>query len=179
MSIFYIQKESFQDNVSLIKRLNYIRETPATCPDLIHTVYVSKRFTFDEFILVKKCHLSSDNNTIAGRCFFEFIISLKEEESYYLRNFSDCVKEIDKFFANFMNGHYQLISAIHINTDNLHAHIIMNNIDFITGKRLQIRLSELYLIRMEINRILTVFGFSQVMNFFTNKADLVTHQLTG
>jgi len=96
-----------------------------------------------------------------------------------LRNFSDCVKEIDKFFANFMNGHYQLISAIHINTDNLHAHIIMNNIDFITGKRLQIRLSELYLIRMEINRILTVFGFSQVMNFFTNKADLVTHQLTG
>lgn len=179
MSIFYIQKENCQDNVSLMNRLNYIRETPATCPDLIHTVYVSKRFTFDEFILVKRCWLTPDNNTMGGRYFFEFIISLKEEESYYLRAFSDCTKEIDKFLANFINGHYQLISAIHINTDNLHCHIIMNNIDFITGNRLQIRLSELYLIRMEMNRILTTFGFLQVMKFFTNTDDVVTPQLTG
>lgn len=151
MSIFKILTFSNPDNLKLLERLNYIREPEATDLDLIFGRYVSIFHPYEEMTLIKKCFLSETNNTFHGKNFIEFIISLRESESYYLDNFENCIKQILNWLANYNDGHYQIISAIHINTDNLHAHIIANNIDFMTGSRFNLSKPDFFAIREFIN----------------------------
>lgn len=163
MSIFKIISHSKEDELMLLERINYIFDPLATERRLISGKNISIMYPYEEIILVKKCYLSTKNNTIQGRQFFEFIISLQEEESFYLEDFYYCIDNIISWFADSMNGHYQVISAIHTNTENLHAHIIMNNTDFCTGKRLDISMKLFYLIREIISSILKKYGFSCIV----------------
>lgn len=160
MAIFKIIHFSSDDNLKLLERLNYIREPYATQSDLIFGVYVSRRYPYEEMMLVKQCYLSECNNTFQGKHFFEFVISLHEEESAHIDNFKNCIQSIANLLANYKNGHFQVISAIHLNTDNLHAHIIANNTDFMTGKRFYLFKSDFFALREQIDFILREHHFS-------------------
>ena len=160
MAIFKIIHFAIDDNLKLLERLNYIREPYATQSDLIFGEYVSTRYPYDEMMLIKKCYLSEKHNTFQGKHFFEFVISLREDESNRLDDFKICIAKIDKMLANYNGDHFQVISAIHINTDNLHAHIIANNIDFMTGARFHIFKSDFFAIRERIDFLLREHHFS-------------------
>lgn len=162
MSIFKILNFENPNQLKLLERLNYIREPVATNPDLMSAVYLSSRYPYEEMIFIKQCHLSSANDTFQGKQFIECVLSLTSEESLYGNDFMSCIKEIDSYLAHYSEGHYQLISCIHTNTDNLHVHIIMNNTDFMTGKRLVINKSDFFAICESINRILLNWNFSAV-----------------
>lgn len=162
MAIFKILNFENPNRLKLLERLNYIREPVATNPDLMSTSYLSSRYPYEEMMFVKQCHLSAVNDTFQGKHFIEFVLSLTSEESLYSNDFVSCVKELDSYLANYSEGHYQLISCIHINTDNLHAHIVMNNTDFITGKRLVINKADFFTICENINQILRSWNFSAV-----------------
>ena len=120
-------------------------------------------------MLVKRCHVAKGNNTLWGRHFFEFIVSLPEEESRQLGGFVDCMREIVSFLAHWQGGHYQVLSCIHLNTDNLHAHIIENNIDFATGARFTPSQVDFYAILDGIDGILKKHGFSGLLPGFRLK----------
>ena len=162
LAIFKIIHFASDDNLKLLERLNYIREPYATQSDLIFGEYVSTRYPYEEMMLVKQCYLSDKNNTFQGKHFFEYVISLREEESTYLADFKDCVAKIDKMLANYNAGHFQVISAIHLNTDNLHAHIIANNTDWQTGTRFNLFKSDFFAIREQIDTILKEKFFSSL-----------------
>ena len=162
MSIFKILNFANPNHLKLLERLNYIREPVATNPDLICTAYLSSRYPYEEMIFIKQCHLSAVNDTFHGKHFIEFVLSLTSEESLYGNDFVACIKEIDSYLAHYSEGHYQLISCIHTNTNNLHAHIIMNNTDFMTGKRLVINKADFFVICEHINQILRNWNFSAV-----------------
>ena len=72
------------------------------------------------------------------------------------------VAKIDKMLANYNAGHFQVISAIHLNTDNLHAHIIANNTDWQTGTRFNLFKSDFFAIREQIDTILKEKFFSSL-----------------
>ena len=162
MSIFKILNFENPNQLKLLERLNYIRDPVATNPNLITTVYLSSRYPYEEMMFIKQCHRSAVNDTFQGKHFIEFVLSLTSEESVYGNDFVSCVKEIDSYLAHYSNAHYQVISCIHTNTDNLHAHVIMNNIDFLTGKRLVINKADFFAICENINRILLNWNFSTV-----------------
>lgn len=162
MSIFKILNFENPNQLKLLERLNYIREPVATETDLMTTVYMSSRYPYEEMIFIKQCHRSAVNDTFQGKQFIEFVLSLTSEESLYGNDFVACIKEIDSYLAHYSEGHYQLISCIHINTDNLHAHVIMNNTDFMTGKRLVINKADFFAICENINQILNHFDFSNL-----------------
>ena len=147
MSIFKILTFANADNLKLLERLNYIREPEATSLDLIFGRYVSVFYPYEEMTFIKRCFLNATNNTFHGKNFIEYVISLRASESYYLGHFENCIKKILNWLAHYNDGHYQTISAIHLNTDNLHAHIIANNIDFITGKRFNLFKSDFFTMR--------------------------------
>lgn len=162
MSIFKILNFENPNQLKLLERLNYIREPVAANTNLTFAFYLSSRYPYEEMMFIKQCHLSAVNNTFQGKHFIEFVLSLTSEESLYGNDFVSCIKEIDSYLAHYSEGHYQLISCIHINTDNLHAHIIMNNTDFMTGKRLVINKTDFFAICENINQILRNWNFSDV-----------------
>ena len=169
MSIFKFQKHSVEDHVKLLERLNYIRDPIATTPDLWCSAYVSMRYPYDEMMFVKHCHVTKNHNTLWGRQFFEFIVSLPEEESCQLGSFSDCMREVVSLLAHWQGGHHQVLSCIHLNTDNLHAHIIENNIDFLTGARFTPSQVDFCAILDGIDGILKKHGFSGLLPGFRLK----------
>lgn len=135
MAIFRIEKRKENDCVKLCELLNYVRNPLATSPDLTYGSYISCRYPYEEMMIIKSCYTSPFTRTWQGRQFFDFIVSLTEEESVYLERFSSCMITINQFIATLQGGHYQTIHSIHLNTDNLHAHVVMNNIDVYNGKR--------------------------------------------
>lgn len=160
MAIFKILTFSNADNLKLLERLNYIREPEATSLDLIFGRYVSIFSPYEEMTLVKQCYMSEKNDAFRGKNFIEYIISLREKESCYLGYFMNCIKRITYWLADYKGGHYQVISAIHLNTENLHAHIIANNTDFMTGARFTLFKADFFSIREYVNAVLQDNYFS-------------------
>lgn len=162
MSIFDVERKF--DSHNLQGKLLYIQNPISSPNGLTFTAYVSPYYTFDEMILAKYCHLNFDNDTLNGRQFYEFIISLKEEESSLLQEFKLCTQSMVNFLATFdKDNFYQAIGCVHINTDNLHCHIIVNNIAFNSGKRLNLDRPTFEFVRNEINKILQLHGFSEII----------------
>lgn len=160
MAIFHVQSRQKTDCVALCEFLNYIRDPLATAPDLVYGTNISCRYPYDEMMLVKTCYASPLMRTWQGRQFYDFVVSLPEEESVYLGRFINCMVSINAFIAAFGYGHYQVIHAVHIDTDNLHAHIVMNNIDIFTGARFDLDMRAFYELRAGVDSILQEFGFA-------------------
>lgn len=160
MAIFHVQNRQEADCVKLAELCNYIRDPLATCPNLIYGSYVSCRYPYEEMMLVKECHSSASSRTWQGRQFYEYIVSLPEEESMKVEQFAACMVEINRFIASYGGGHYQTIHAIHVNTDNLHAHIVANNIDIFTGARFDFNMCAFYGLREGVDDILRESGFT-------------------
>ncbi|MBQ8699928.1 MAG: relaxase/mobilization nuclease domain-containing protein [Schwartzia sp.] len=159
-SIFKIVPHSDADSNKLYERLNYIRNPMATDVCMTCGMFVSCRYPWEEMMLVKQSHLSPHNNTLAGKHFFEYVVSLPCGESCRVQEFLLCVQEINRFMATYSEGHYQTISCVHTNTDNLHAHIIVNNIDWVTGKRFHLQKPYFYEIMENVSDVLQRYGFS-------------------
>ena len=162
-AILKIITHTVNDSIKLLERINYIRNPLASNPSVTYCAYVSALYPYEEMMLTKLCYQSATNNTLSGNNFFEFVISLSEEDSHSYKEFFLCTQEIVAFLANF-GGHFQTIGCLHTNTDNLHIHIIVNNIDFITGSRLQIPYKAFYEIRGGVSDILIAHGFSGISN---------------
>ena len=158
-SIFKVVPHSDTDSNKLYERLNYIRNPMATDVCMTCGTFVSCRYPWEEMMLVKQSHLSPYNNTLIGKHFFEYVVSLPQWESDRVRDFVPCVQEINRFLASYNEGHYQTISCVHTNTANLHAHIIANNIDWLTGKRLHLSKPCFYGIMETVNRVLLRYVF--------------------
>ena len=151
------------DSAKLIERMNYIRNPLATDECMIYGSFVSLRYPYEEMMMVKRCYLSPYNNTLLGNHFFEYVVSLPEEESDRVQDFVLCVQEINRFLATYSGSHFQTISAVHTNTDNLHAHIICNNIDWMTGMRFNPPPYQRIAIKEGVSALLIRYGFSNVM----------------
>lgn len=59
----------------------------------------------------------------------------------------------------------QIAWAIHGNTDNLHAHFIMNTVNYMNGSKFQIRKEELYNLKVIVSSILSEYGFSEILMY--------------
>lgn len=166
-AIFKIVPHACADSNKLYERLNYIRNPAATDVCMTFGSHVSCRYPWEEMILVKQSWLSPSNNTLQGKHFFEYVVSLPEEESDRVRDFVLCVQEINRFLATYNGGQYQTISCVHTNTDNLHAHIILNNINWMTGARFNLPKACFHEVRANVSGLLERYGFSGVMTVAT------------
>ena len=162
MSILDVEREA--DSRNLQDKLIYIKNPISSPNGLTFTVFVSPFYTFEEMMLVKNCHLTARSDTLNRRQFYEYIVSLREEESNLVENFALCTKGILEFLATFdERNYYQGIGCVHTNTDNLHAHIIVNNIAFNTGKRFLLDRKKFESVRNAINAILKFYGISELV----------------
>ena len=59
----------------------------------------------------------------------------------------------------------QIAYAVHGNTDNLHAHYVLNSVRYVDGYKLQIGPAELCQLKDKISEILDVYGFKEIRCF--------------
>lgn len=91
-----------------------------------------------------------------GRSYIHYIISFDKDvyASVAFETACDC--------ASYFADDYQYILALHTNTDNIHAHIILNTVDVRTGKKFSQSRKELLEFREYINSCLTHCGLNPI-----------------
>lgn len=101
-----------------------------------------------------------------GTEYLQIIVSLGEEEYESPEDLSRFIQAITAL-ADMMFVRYscQIAWAIHGNTDNLHAHFIMNTVNYMNGSKFQIRKEELYNLKVIVSSILSEYGFSEILMY--------------
>lgn len=112
-----------------------------------------------DMLNVKNCY-----GKLNGTEYLQIIVSLAENEYESPDDLSRFIQAMTAI-ANMMFGRYscQIAWAIHGNTDNLHAHFILNTVNYMNGSKFQIRKQELYNLKVIVSSILVEYGFSEIL----------------
>ena len=156
MSIFIAQTRDllFNGEITLINYLAYLIRPEATRHNLVYGIGVSPYNAFYDMKAVKLLFFSEKRNTLAGKWFHEYIISLDwRYDSVDENDFFECCKDLGQEISTH-NGFFQVLFAVHINTGVLHAHFVVNNIDYHTGRRLNSSYEDLADLKEKINTVL-------------------------
>lgn len=154
MAIFEVLTEKDKDLFQLYRKLNYITDCCATNRDLIYGSAVCDVAPYEEMINVKRVFNQTGRNA-----YMHYVLSLKEDEETSLFHFKTLAIEVCELLSTFC-GNYQVLVAVHTDTDNLHAHYLSNNIDYLTGERLDLHWSRLEELKDQINIVLHRYHLS-------------------
>lgn len=108
---------------------------------------------------VKNCY-----GKLNGTEYLQIIVSLGEEEYESPDDLTRFIQAMTSI-ADMMFVRYscQIAWAIHGNTDNLHAHFILNTVNYMNGSKFQIRKGELYNLKELVSDILAHYQFSKIL----------------
>lgn len=97
-----------------------------------------------QFEKVKKIY--NKNN---GRMLKHFIISVSDDIKMSPEEMLEYAEEI----ATFYGDKYQIVYAVHENTQRLHTHFIFNTVSFLNGKKYSSEWDELYNLRNYVKNV--------------------------
>ena len=109
-------------------------------------------------------------NNLGGNEYVQVILSLAEDEISSREDtmrFQQAVKDISHLL--FSQYQCQVAYVIHGNTDNLHAHFIINSVRYVDGYKLQIGKGELYRLKASVSDILDRYVFSRILGWLYNE----------
>ena len=119
-------------NDDAVKRLIYYilceNKMPNHICGAIGASIESRELAIKQFLAVKKVYRNTK-----GKQVFHFWVSFDNAEKYSNKVYRHIGYEITKFF----NGQYQIVFALHENTENPHIHFVVNTVNFMTGKKLR------------------------------------------
>lgn len=101
-----------------------------------------------------------------GNEYIQMVLSLEEAEvddEEDIQHFNMVVRNVaDMLFDRYK---CQIAYAVHGNTDNLHAHYVLNSVRYVDGYKLQIGPDELCQLKDLVSGILTLYGFKIIRRF--------------
>jgi hypothetical protein len=156
MAIFEVKKENSKDLLQLFRKLNYITDWCSTRQDLIYGSDVSTIDTYEEMVAVKNVYDQTERSA-----YMHYVLSLPENEKITLSRFKALSIEVCELFSAFY-GDYQVLMAVHVDTDNLHTHYVANTIDCSNGNRFDLNWRRFEEIQQKISGILIKYGLSPV-----------------
>lgn len=105
---------------------------------------------YDDMKIIKVLH-----NKTKGRQYIHFIISFDKGISY-LKAFDICEEILDYF-----SDEYQIVFAVHENTENIHGHFILNTVA-VDGRKFRQSTKEMLSFRTFVNEILEDYGLNTI-----------------
>lgn len=158
MSIFKVVNYTHDGPAHLQDRLTYIRRVEATRSSYIYAVNVSRVVPFEQMMYVKEAY-----NQNKGKTHYHYVLSPEADDFDYvpLDKFYEVSQRIARFIAGFY-GQFQVVSAVHLDGEYPHLHIIANNIDFETGERFDLSKGRLHELKEIISDMLTRVGMSEI-----------------
>lgn len=136
---------------ALKQGISYIMNPEKTSQNLIHGNGVSKNNTYKDMNTVQNL-LGKET----GRTYVHFVISFDRDVS--AQKAYDVTNKCCDYFA----VEYQYICAIHTNTENCHAHVILNTVNLQTGKKFSQSRAEMLEFRDFVNQCLVESGLNPI-----------------
>jgi len=130
--------------------LDYVTNREKTTDALITGVNCVAQTARDEFEAVKRQFHKTD-----GRGYYHIVQSFSPDDPLDF----ETAHEIGLKFAEYFQGH-QCVVATHMNTDHIHNHIIMNSVNFETGRKFHQSAREMQQAKEFSNRLCQQYGLS-------------------
>ena len=130
-------------SVGVGKGLNYVMNKEKTERAYITGIDCRPETAEMEMNTVKNCF-----GKTGGRQYYHFIQSFSPEDKLSF----ETAHEIGVKFSETFDG-YQCVVATHMNTDNIHNHIIMNSVNFRNGKKYHQTIKDLAMIKEVSNNL--------------------------
>ncbi len=156
MAILKIEKGQ---QYTLNGMIEYLMDTRKHGQQILHfnSIYASPNNPLIDMMNVKMLW-----NKVGGTQYRQIVLSLTEDESCpeYYNAFLSVSWNTAIAIANYFKC--QVVFAIHVNTDNIHVHFVINSVCFIDGKKIQINKEDTRRLKDMVNEILNEFGFKNV-----------------
>lgn len=130
--------------------LDYVTNQEKTTDSLITGVNCVAQTARDEFEAVKKQFHKTD-----GRGYYHIVQSFSPDDPLDF----ETAHAIGLKFAEYFQG-YQCVVATHMNTDHIHNHIIMNSVNFETGRKFHQSAREMQQAKEFSNQLCLQYGLS-------------------
>ena len=151
MSIVKFANGKNRGNDALERGINYILDAEKTSSRYIASNGVGKTSAVEDMKTVQQL-LGKDT----GRRYIHFVISFDAGVSSQLA--FTIASESAEYFAD----EYQYILSVHNNTENVHAHVILNAVNVHTGKKFSQSKAEMLDFRDYVNTVLLSYGLNPV-----------------
>ena len=157
MSIFSVENDSTGNQVSsLEEKILYVTRAYATSLALIYGTPLNLTRPHNEMMMVKENYGQSK-----GKAFFHYILSPENTDECSAENFFQVGCKIAEVIRHF-DGYFQVLMAVHQDSAHLHAHFIVNNIDYTDGHRMDLNIRRLVSLKQRISNILVQHGISPI-----------------
>ena len=130
--------------------LDYVTNREKTTDSLITGVNCVAQTARDEFEAVKKQFHKTD-----GRGYYHIVQSFSPDDPLDF----ETAHEIGLKFAEYFQD-YQCVVATHMNTDHTHNHIIMNSVNYETGRKFHQSAREMQQVKEFSNQLCLQYGLS-------------------
>lgn len=157
MSIFSVENDSTGNQVSsLEEKILYVTRAYATSLALIYGTPLNLTRPHNEMMMVKENYGQSK-----GKGFFHYILSPENTDECSAESLFQVgckIAEVIRYF----DGYFQVLMAVHQDSAHLHAHFIVNNIDYTDGHRMDLNMCRLISLKQRISEILVQEGISPI-----------------
>lgn len=162
MSIFSVENDSSGNQTSsLAEKILYVTRAYATSFALMYGAAVSINRTVAEMVMVKE-----NFGQTKGKGFFHYILSPEGTDECSAERLFQVGCGIAEAIRHF-DGYFQVLMAVHRDSAHIHAHFIVNNIDYTDGHRMDLNIRRLVSLKQRISDILVQHGISPIrMSFF-------------
>ena len=157
MSIFTAESKQGNGIESLYQTLIYVMRASAADQKYIYGAALSIYNPYYEMIQVKGAH-----DQMNRKAYFHYTLDPDVGDILLVDNFYDMGIKLAELIGHFY-GNYQVVMAIHFNESQYHIHFISNNIDYITGNRLDLDRKKLSELKDNINIILEKYRVSAIL----------------
>ena len=157
LSIFSVENDSAGNQVSsLAEKILYVMRAYATSYELIYGTPLNLARPHNEMMMVKENYGQSK-----GKGFFHYILSPENTDECSAESLFQVGCKIAEVIRHF-DGYFQVLMAVHQDSAHLHAHFIVNNIDYTDGHRMDLNMCRLVSLKQRISEILVQEGISPI-----------------
>jgi len=141
------KNSSSKRRINRLKRvIDYITDTNKTCNDLVGGNVVNKDNALSRMSVVKEYY-----NKCGGREYIHFVVSFKNQQNADI--IYDIANKISELYKE-----YQVLFAVHLNTQHTHIHFIINTVCLTDGHKYSQSKSDMKRLKESIESIINSSG---------------------
>jgi len=142
----------YKDDAIYFTLVKYIERKEATPSDLIGCWGIENKKRISE----EMYELAKSYNKLKGTRVRHMIFSFDSKKEPHIN--AVAAFHIGKLIGDFYYPDYQIVYAVHENTENLHIHMVMNTVHRFTGKKHKGKKDDYYRFQDHIRKTIRKFG---------------------
>lgn len=136
---------------NLIGIVDYVKGEKRSSLSLVYGFGIDPEYAVEEMETIKKIWNQTD-----GRQYKHYIFSFDNDVTLPQQTLIKIGQEIGAYYAD----DYQILMAMHFDTNNIHIHYVLNTVNMFTGKKFNLSKAEIFKYKLYINQILNQYNLA-------------------